>query len=119
MECHLFPEQNAMFVMAAMAARIQEVKTSLDVWALTKSPEVLRTNYGALAWEYSPPGDLSANTPGRTNVTQQALIPDNIKKARFNLYIVNYDGSFGIHNGPYSFELLNAATNWIQTELNK
>ena len=26
------------------------------------------------------------------------LIPDNIQKARFNLYLVLYDGSLGVHN---------------------
>ena len=46
-------------------------------------------------------------------------IPDNIKKARFNLYLVLYDGSYGVHNGPYAFTLLDSARNWVQEELNK
>ena len=35
------------------------------------------------------------------------------------VYLVLYDGSFGVHNGPYSISLLDAAENWIREELNK
>jgi hypothetical protein len=52
------------------------------------------------------------------NAVEQAQIPDNIKRARFNLYIVLYDGSHGIHNPVHTVALLEAATSWIQTELN-
>jgi hypothetical protein len=78
----------------------------------------LRTKYGARAWEYTNPGTLSTGGPGPT-ASEQALIPDPIKKARFNLYLVLYDGSFGAHNGPYSMTLLDAAQNWVQAELSK
>jgi hypothetical protein len=74
------------------------------------------------AWEYTSPGELS-NPPGTTNAgpssAEQALIPDTIRKARFNLYLVQRDGSFGVHNGPYSITLLSAARNWIQAEIGR
>lgn len=98
--------------------QMQEVKAKLDQWALTKAPDVLRTNYGVRSWEYTVPGDWSSGGPGPTTA-QQALIPDNIKKARFNLYLVLYDGSYGLHNGPYSLTLLDAARDWVQLELNQ
>ena len=66
------------------------------------------TQYGALAWEYTVPGELSTGTAGPSS-SQQALIPDNIKRARFNLYIVNNDGSHGTHNALHALALLDAA----------
>ncbi len=99
--------------------QMQSVKDKLDKWALTKAPEVLRTNYGVLSWEYTVPGDLSSGIAGPNELEQKTLIPDNIKKARFYLYLVLYDGSYGLHNGPYAFALLDAARNWVQLELNQ
>ena len=62
------------------------------------------------------PGDLSPGGPGPTRA-EQALIPVNIQKARFNLYLVFYDGSFGVHNGPYAVTLLDTAQTWVQGAL--
>ena len=56
-----------------------------------KAPLVLRTNYGAMAGN-TPPGELSRHK--RPADALQAQIPSLIKQARFNLYIVNNDGSF-------------------------
>ena len=120
--CHPYPEMLAEFTISAVEDQIQEVKSWLDYWATTKSPESLRTKYGVRAWEYTSPGELS-NPPGTTNAgpssAEQALIPDTIRKARFNLYLVQRDGSFGVHNGPYSITLLSAARNWIQAEIRR
>lgn len=105
-------------VRGIVSSQIQQVKSRLDYWALNKSPDVLRTNYGVLSWEYSVPGDLSVGT-NSPPANQQSLISTNIMKARFNLYLVLYDGSYGVHNGPYSFTLLESARNWVEEELNK
>jgi hypothetical protein len=78
----------------------------------------LSTKYGARSWEYSTPGELSSGGAGPT-AAEQALIPDTIKKARFNLYIVKYDGSYGVHNGPYAVSLLESARLWVEGELAK
>ena len=76
----------------------------LDQWAATKAPPALQTN-GNVLWEYTTPGvDCSCrpiawamrpagpwlNPVNYTgpDATGQALIPDNIKKARFDLYLV-------------------------------
>ena len=117
-ECHSDPELLLTFATFAISSQIQSVKNALDLWATTKAPEALRTKYGARAWEYSTPGDLSPGGSGPTS-SEQAQIPDNIKKARFNLYIVKYDGSYGVHNGPHAVSLLESARNWVQAELNK
>ncbi len=98
--------------------RISELVGLLNQWGTTKAPDVLRTNYGAMSWEFTTPGTLSAGTAGPTSA-RQSQIPDTIKQARFNLYIVFHDQSLGVHNGAYARFLLNDAKTKVQTELNK
>jgi hypothetical protein len=99
--------------------QIQELQASLNQWAIIKAPAVLGTaQYGTRAWEYTVPGTLSPGGPG-PSAAQQALIPVNIQKARFNLYLVLYDGSLGVHNPNYSISLLYTAQNWVDLELSQ
>jgi hypothetical protein len=100
---------------------ILETQALLDEWAVYYAPAAI-TNYGTLAWEYRPAGDLSQppEGPERNGPTlkeQQDWVPNNIKKARFNLYMVYYDGSFGVHNGPYALNLLKFAQQWVREEM--
>ena len=65
------------------------------------------------AWEYSTAGDLSKPN-GDPNIqgpasAGQAKIPDGIKQARYNLYLVAHDGSYGVHNGKCARYLLQVA----------
>ncbi len=119
--CHPFPELLVDFTTSAISNRIQEIKADLDLWAMTKAPDQLRTNYGVRSWEYTEPGELSnpagVTTPG-PNTADQNLIPKEIKKARFNLYLVLHDGSFGVHNAPYCAVLLETAEDFVRTVLN-
>jgi len=103
----------------------------LNNWAATKG-SALQTN-GVVAWEYTTPGGLILQTNSLGYATGwiqsdqvnysgpdaagQALIPDNIKKARFNLYLVVNDGSLGAHNWVFALNLLSAAENMIYQEL--
>jgi hypothetical protein len=97
--------------------QIQTVKFDLDFWAAsTNAPASLSAKYGTLAWEYTTPGGLSSGGPG-PNAEEQLLIPENIRKARFNLYVVRNDGTFGIHNPVYAITLLTAAEDWIAEEV--
>jgi formate-dependent nitrite reductase cytochrome c552 subunit len=116
--CHSLPELLADFTAMATDWRVQQVKSALDLWATTKAPAALRDKYGVRAWEYTIPGELTPSGSGPTTA-EQASIPDNIKKARFNMYIVISDGSGGAHNGPYSVKLLDTAREWVEEELNK
>jgi len=118
LQCHPYPELLANFVQGSVSVQLQQLKSELDLWATTKAPAALRQKYGALAWEYTTAGDFSPGAAG-PNSTEQAQIPDNIKKARFNLYLVLNDGSYGVHNGPFISELLDSADEWVQTELNQ
>lgn len=105
------------FVKLDTSYQIQILKSWLDAWALMKGPDSLRIKYGARAWEYTNPGDLSPGGSGPDD-TEQAQIPVNIKKARYNLYLVLYDGSYGAHNGPFTIKLLETAQDWVQAEVN-
>jgi hypothetical protein len=108
---------------ADLRQRVGIVKERLDFWALTKAPPALREKYGSLAWEYSQPGSLSNpdDSPDRRGPTtaEQAGVPDAIKQARFNLYLVVQDGSFGVHNGKFSRQLLQVAEEKLNSELVK
>ena len=119
LNCHPLPEALATFVMDSVSNQIQQVKSDLDYWAANttnQAVQVLWAKYGDLTWEYTTPGQLSSGGPG-PNETEQTQIPANIRKARFNLYVVLNDGSFGVHNGPYAVALLDAAEDWIDEEL--
>ena len=101
--------------------RINDLKVLLNTWANTQSPNTLRVKYGNLAWEYTTPGPLS-NPSGDSAIagpdaSEQALIPDAVKQARFNLYLVQQDGSFGVHNGKYARYLLQVAEDKLNSLL--
>ncbi|HEY1490166.1 MAG TPA: cytochrome c family protein, partial [Verrucomicrobiae bacterium] len=117
-QCHPYPELLATFTTSVVGSQIQEIKNDLDFWATTKAPAALQSKYGAMAWEYTTPGELSTG-PAGPNTAEQAQIPDNIKKARYNLYLVLHDGSYGVHNGPFVSTLLDNARNWVVMEINK
>ena len=55
---------------------------------------------------------MSPGGPG-PNAAEQALIPDTIQKARFNVYVVLSDRSLGVHNPYYCVTLLDNAEDWI------
>jgi len=129
MNCHLTqPGQSASSISNNVSLLIYE----LNLWAATEAPPALQTN-GAVIWEYTTPGGLvwQTNSMGYvTNWTQvaqvnfsgpnaagQALIPDPIKQARFNLYLVLNDGSFGAHNLAFALNLLYAAQTLVEEEL--
>ena len=100
-----------------ISEQIQTVKFDLDYWATNAAPASL-AKYGPLAWEYTTPGGLSSGGPG-PDAKEQLLIPENIRKARFNLYVVQNDGSISVHNPEYAVTLLSAAEDWIQEELDQ
>lgn len=113
--CHSSPESLVGFTTNAVLFQIQRGKAALDFWALMKAPAALQ-KYGARAWEYSHPGSLSGAGPSPTTA-EQGLIPANIQKARFNLYLVLNEGSFGVHNGPYTVDLVETAYELVLAEL--
>ncbi|MDE3067651.1 MAG: hypothetical protein KGJ60_08880 [Verrucomicrobiota bacterium] len=115
LRCHTDPAGLVQFVTNDISNQIQQTKALLDMWAANKAPEALR-KYGTLAWEYTTPGDLSSGGPG-PDATEQGMITNVIQKARFDLYLVLYDGSYGVHNAPYDIELLQSAQGWVEGQL--
>jgi nitrate/TMAO reductase-like tetraheme cytochrome c subunit len=122
LNCHDVPESFFPTIVAILQEGFQTtwidgVTNLLDTWAATKAPPTL-AKYGNLAWEYTTPGSLSSGGPG-PDAKEQLLIPENIRKARFNLYVVQNDGSISVHNPEYAVTLLSAAEDWIQEELDQ
>ena len=117
LNCHSDPTGLVQFATVNISNQIQQTKALLDLWATNKSPAALQTKYGTLAWEYTTPGDLSSGGPGPTATEQTNLVSTNIMQARFDLYLVLYDGSYGVHNGPYDIELLQTAQNQVESQL--
>jgi hypothetical protein len=100
--------------------QIAEIKGLLDKWATTKAPDALRQKYGALAWEFNVIGQLSTPTtqnPTGPTATEQKQVPDSIKQARFNLYLIEHDHSYGVHNGIYSRFLLKVSRDLVTAAL--
>lgn len=93
--------------MQDLIQRMSALQARLDAWAKT-SP--LYAKYGTRAWEYTVPGAFGNPTgdPSLTGPTsaEQASIPAAVKKARFALYLVLHDGSYGVHNAKYARWLL-------------
>jgi hypothetical protein len=123
-QCHDDPEWKLSATQENIELRISQVKSNLDRWATTKAPASLRNRYGALAWEYTTPGALSNSTGnpalrGPTTAEQTNSVPVVIRQARFNLYLVEYGSSSGVHNAAYSRYLLRVADGFVQAELSK
>ena len=128
--CHITPPEllEEFYLTPAINNSVTTLITAMNRWAATKAPASLRTN-GVVAWEYMTPGGLTWTTNSVGNVTSwsldkpvnftgpntagQALIPDQVKRARFNLYLVLNDGSFGVHNPTFALNLLSAAEVWM------
>ena len=120
-----------------LSNQIAGLIVSLNQWAATKAPAVLKTN--GVAWEYPTADGLAwqTNSSGALigwTQSEQTLPAFNgpaaafqssltnypgVLKARFNLYLVLNDGSLGAHNWLYSIFLLDSAQYFIQQELNK
>jgi hypothetical protein len=129
--CHDGAEARA-FLTPYLSNEVVSLIFTLNRWAALKAPAALRSN-GIVPWEYTTPGGLTWQTDPSGNVTNwtlgapvnftgpdaagQALIATNILKARFNLYLVLNDGSFGVHNPIYALDLLDAAALWVDQEL--
>jgi hypothetical protein len=112
-----------------LSNQVSQVIDSLNSWAAaTNVPASLRTN-GPVAWEYPSSDGLAWQTNSSGQVigwTQSDQVQTNfngppagfqsaltnypgIMKARFNLYLILNDGSFGVHNPIYAQFLLQSA----------
>jgi hypothetical protein len=132
--CHGNAQNSQKNLFNQLSNEVSTVIMGLNNWVAHKAPPTLLTN-GAVAWEYTTPGGLAWTTNSSGYVTSwillddvnykgpnsagQAQIPDRIKQARFNLYLVLFDGSMGTHNPTFARNLLNSAESFIIEELNQ
>lgn len=82
---------------------VVSVADLLNTWATNTGP-TLFTNYGNYlqnSWEYTTPGELASITNNGPSASDQLLLPDVIKQARFNIYMVDHDGTFEAHNPTF------------------
>lgn len=93
--------------------RINGVVATLRQWALTAASDKLSSSKSN-AWEYASPGTLSVTNGAPAPLSaNQVYVPDDIQKARFNVYLVWHEGSLGIHNKSYDTNLLTTASNLV------
>jgi hypothetical protein len=93
----------------------------LNQWATQNGPALFGANYSNYlqnAWEYTSPGALATATNKGPSSSDQLLLPVAIQQARFDLYMVENDGSFGVHNPGYVVLLITDATNKVNGQLN-
>ena len=128
--CHATPPGllEQYFLTPAISNSVATLLTALNRWGAAQTNSLL-TGANVVAWEYTTPGGLTWQTNAAGRVTGwslnnpapftgpdsagQTLIPDQVKRARFNLYLVLNDGSLGVHNPTLALNLLNAAEVWL------
>lgn len=130
MNCHETPPQilEDYYLTPAISNNVTTLITAMNRWAARQTNSLL-TASNMVAWEYTTPGGLTWQTNSLGYVTNwsldnpvtftapvtagQALIPDQVKRTRFNMYLVLNDGSLGVHNPVLAINLLNAAQIWM------
>ena len=130
LNCHLTSPEilEEYYLTPQISNSVSVLITAMNRWA-ARQTNALLTATNLVAWEYTNPGGLTWQTNASGVVTSwsvenpvtfagpgtsgQALIPDQVKKARFNMYLVLNDGSFGVHNPAMAINLLNAAQVWM------
>jgi hypothetical protein len=104
-----------------VTSEISSVTADLQLWATTVATNLpgFGTTYGSGAWEYTAPGSLSPTLTNGPPAQLQAEITNTIQMARFNLYLVQNDGSRGVHNPFFALNLLEYADQLVRQELEK
>lgn len=115
------------------------VVSLLNQWGTNIAPAILRTNYAQLAWEFTSPGVFGTKStnngvkflvgppktynptfgtvPSGTNDNLQlSTVPQDIRIARWSLYMIYYDQSLGVHNPTYVKALLADAENRVMNQ---
>jgi hypothetical protein len=94
---------------------IANVVALLNQWATNYGPALFGANYPKYlqnGWEYNTIGALATITNAGPTGADALKVPDLVKMARFNLYMVLNDGSLGAHNPKYvPYLIKNAETN--------
>ena len=114
--CHTGSVPNWQGTQTTTTNNIARVVGELNQWATNNGPALFGTNYSKYlqnAWEYNLIGALASITNAGPTGADAAKVPDAIKQARFNLYMVLNDGSLGVHNPSYIPALITDAENKV------
>jgi len=138
-ECHGFldrpdaeeiAEGGVEFIQAGTRDRMDLVIAALNNWAATKIPGLDTpgsTNYVAfigtnnpamvVPWEFSTIGQLNADKKSPPSAGQNRMLKyaPQILQARFLLYMVEHDASYGVHNAPYVRRILRQAADLAES----
>lgn len=87
--------------------KLLELKTKMEAWSQKTYGVIWKWDYVALVFPDSTSQDY------KDFLALQPQIPVEIKKARHNYYFVKRDASLGIHNTPYTRQLLKYATDLV------
>jgi PKD repeat protein len=92
----------------------------LNQWATNYAPALLgSTAYNTSkqnSWEFTTPGGLAGITNAGPSTANQLKLPEAIRQARFNAYMVLHDGSMGVHNPKFIPFLLQDAERKILSQ---
>jgi hypothetical protein len=108
--CHTSGYPDYLGTQAKTSHNITRMVDLLNRWATNNAPAILGlTDYNKSkqnSWEFTTPGVLAGITNAGPAATNQTKLPDVIRQARFNLYMVRNDGSLGVHNPTFTPLLL-------------
>jgi Cytochrome c554 and c-prime len=99
---------------------VVSVANLLNAWATNNGPALFPANYANYlqnSWEYTAPGSLASITNGGPSASDQLLLPTNILQARYDIYMVNNDGTFGTHNPTFIPLLIKDAETKVLSQL--
>jgi hypothetical protein len=99
---------------------VVSVADLLNSWAATNGPALFGANYtkyGQNSWEYTTPGSLASSASAGPSASDQLLLPTSIRQARYDIYMVNSDGTFGTHNPTFIPLLIKDAETKVLNQL--
>ncbi|NLH98395.1 MAG: hypothetical protein GX446_02770 [Chthonomonadales bacterium] len=88
--------------------QLYALRTRMENWARATTFTSPNISNDPDMWMYTADITALGKTP-----PAQAQVPIEIKRARHNYWFILRDGSFGVHNAPYTRHLLNAANNQL------
>ena len=118
--CHTSGSPTYQVTQAATRAKLVNLTALLNYWAVdqaTNATYLGTSQYGVNGWEFTMPGNLAWINAGINGTgpssTKQLKLPEAIRQARFNAYMIYSDGSYGVHNPGYTTLLFNDAENKV------
>ncbi len=104
--CHTAADAAARYAIRGNTElQLYALRTRMENWARSTTFTGPNISNDPDMWMYT----LDITALGKTP-PNQAQVPIEIKRARHNYFFILRDGSYGVHNAPYTRHLLNAAS---------